>query len=112
MFEAGVKVLLLILLLSGLHALIRIFGLIGGGVSIHNKHVVNTVCPLRLNVFDEEIPLQLLLFLRRGPFEFALTSTHVVTCVFFEVVTHVSGVEGLAHKIDNSITDIVVTRRD
>ena len=90
MFEAGVKVLLLILLLRVLHALIRVFGLVGGGVSINNRHVVNTVCPLRPKVFDEEIPLQLLLFLRRGPFEFVLTSTHVVTCVSFEVVTHVS----------------------
>ena len=52
LFEEGVKVLLLLLLLSSFQALIGCFGLVGGGVSIHNTHVVNTVLPLRQEVSD------------------------------------------------------------
>ena len=36
MFKAGVKFLLLLLLLSGFQALLKVFGLIVGGVGIHN----------------------------------------------------------------------------
>ena len=47
MFEAGVEVLLLLLLLSIFQALFGVFNLIGGGLGIHDMHVVNTVCLLR-----------------------------------------------------------------
>ena len=47
MFEAGVEVLLLLLLLSGFQALLGFFLLVGGGISIHYTHVVNTVRTLR-----------------------------------------------------------------
>ena len=59
MFEAVVEIILLLLLLSFFQTLIRGFGLVGGGVSIHDTYVVNSVRPLRPEVSDEEIPLQL-----------------------------------------------------
>ena len=34
------------------------------------------------------------------------------TCVYFGDVMHVRGGEGLARKVGNPITEIVVTRRD
>ena len=73
LLEAGFEVLYLLLLLRILQALLGVFGLIEGGVHIHSTHVVNTVLTLRLEVSDKETPLQLLLVLRRGPFEFVLT---------------------------------------
>ena len=59
LFEAGSEVLLLLLLLSSFQELIGGFGMLGGGVSIHNTHVVNTVHPLCPDLYDEEIPLWL-----------------------------------------------------
>ena len=47
LLEASVNIISLILLLSGLQALFGDFGLVGGGISIHNKHVANTICPMR-----------------------------------------------------------------
>ena len=60
LFEAGIEVLLLLLLLllSSFQALITGFGLIGGGVIIHDMHVVNTFCPVLPEVSDKETPLQ------------------------------------------------------
>ena len=46
LFEASVKILLFILLLSVFQELLGGFGLVRGGVSIHNTHVVNTVSSL------------------------------------------------------------------
>ena len=63
MFEADIEVILLLLLLGVFQKLLRSFGLVGGGVSIHDTHVVNTVCPLRIEVSDEKIPLHILLVL-------------------------------------------------
>ena len=59
MFEAGVEVLLLLLLLSGFQALLGFFLLVGGGISIHYTHVVNTVRPLCPEVSYEETTFQL-----------------------------------------------------
>ena len=63
LFEAGIKVLLFLLLLSGFQALLEVFGLVGGGVSINDTYLLNTVRPLRLEVSDQYTPLQLLLVL-------------------------------------------------
>ena len=60
--------LLPLLLLSSFQALLGIFRLVGGGVSIHDTHVVNTVHNLLPEVSNEEIPFQLPIILRRGPF--------------------------------------------
>ena len=65
MFESGVKVLPLLLLLVGLQALLGVFGLGGGGVRINYTHVVNTVCTLSPEVSDKQIPCQILLILQR-----------------------------------------------
>ena len=46
MFEAGVKILLYLPLLISFQVLLGRFGLVGVGVSIHDTHVGNTVCPL------------------------------------------------------------------
>ena len=59
LFEAGVGVLLIILLLRSFQALLGIFRLVGGGVSIHDTHVVNTLRPLCPEISDEDSPLQL-----------------------------------------------------
>ena len=59
LFESGVEVLLILLLLSGFQALLGIFGLLVDGVSIHDTHVVNTVYPLCPEVSCEETPLQI-----------------------------------------------------
>ena len=63
LFEEGVKIILLILLLSDFQALIGVFVLVVCAVIIHNIHVGNTVSPLRLEVYDEDTPLQLSLVL-------------------------------------------------
>ena len=63
LFVADVKVISILLLLRSFQALLGVFGLVGGGVSIHGTHVVNTVCTLHPEVSDEETPLHLLLVL-------------------------------------------------
>ena len=57
LFEAGIEVLTLLLLHRGLRALLGFFGLLGGGVHIHNMHVTNTVRPLRPEVSDKDITI-------------------------------------------------------
>ena len=52
LFEAGVKIILHILLLRGFQALLGGFGLVGGGYNIHDTHVMSTVRPLRPEVPD------------------------------------------------------------
>ena len=63
-FEAGIEIIVILLLLRGFQALLGVFGLVGGGVSIHDTHVINTVCTLRPKVSDEETP-----FRSTSPFE-------------------------------------------
>ena len=111
-FEVGVKVLLLILLLRGLQTLIGFFEPVGGGVIIYDMHVVNNVCSLRPEVSEEETPHHLLLVLQRGTFEFVLPSMHGATSVYFGVVMHVNWGEFLARKVRDLITKLVVTLFD
>ena len=59
MFEAGVKIILIVCLLCVFQALLGGFRLAGGGVIIHDPHVVNTDHPLSSKVCNEDIPLQL-----------------------------------------------------
>ena len=59
LFGAGVKIILFLHLPSGLQKLLGVFGLVGGGVSIHDTHVGNTVFILRPEVSDLQKPLQL-----------------------------------------------------
>ena len=73
---------------------------------------MNNVRLLRPEGSDEEIPLQLYLFIKRRPFEFVLPSKHCATCENIWVVAHVHGGEELAHKVKYTITELVVTRRD
>ena len=47
MFEVGVRVLLILFLISIFQALVVVLNLVVGGVSIHDMHVVITVCTLR-----------------------------------------------------------------
>ena len=49
-FEAGVEVILIILLLSSFQALLGVLVLLEGDVSIHYTYVMNTVRPLRPEV--------------------------------------------------------------
>ena len=111
MFEAGVEVIILLLFLGGFQELLGDFGLVGGGVSIHETHVVNTVRSLRPEVSDEEILLHTPLIIQRIPIEFVLLYTHVATCVDSRVVTYVRVGEGFACKVREPIMGIVVTRR-
>ena len=102
MFEEGVEVVLF-LVLSGFQALLGVFGLVVGGVSIHETRIVNNVCTLRPEFFDEEIPLWLSLVL---PF------VHGATCEYFGVLTNVRGGGFLARKVGDPITELVVIRCD
>ena len=99
-------------LLRSFQALLRGFGLVGGGISINNTHVVNNVCPLCPEVYDDDTSLLLSYVLCRVLFELIFTSTYGKTYVNFGVVTHMCGGEGLACKVRNSITDLVATRRN
>ena len=63
LFEAGVEILLFIFLLSGFQALLWFFGMVVGGVSIHDTRVVNTVRPLCTEVSYEETTFLLSFFL-------------------------------------------------
>ena len=112
LFEAGVEILLFIFLLSGFQALLWFFGMVVGGVSIHDTRVVNTVRPLCTEVSYEEIPLQISFVLLRGPFQLVLPSTHGATCVDFGVFTNLRGGEGLARKVGDPITELVVAFHD
>ena len=56
-----------------------------------------------------DIPLQILLVLMRGPFEFVLPPLHGAACLYFGFVTHMRGCEGLASKFSDPITELVVT---
>ena len=58
LFEADVRILLFLCLISGFQKLLGGFGLVGGGVIVHSTHIVNTVRPLCREVYDEETPLQ------------------------------------------------------
>ena len=62
-FESGVELLLILLLLRSSQALIGVFGLVRGGVSILDTHVMNTVCPLCPEVSGEDIPIHISLVL-------------------------------------------------
>ena len=86
--------------------------MLGYGISVHDTHVVNTFRPLRPEVSDEEISLRLSYILQRGPFEIVLPSVHGANCVYFVVVTHVHGGEGLDRKVDDPIIQLDMPRRD
>ena len=53
LFEAGVKILLFICLISSFQTLLGGSGLVGGGVSINNTHVMNTIRHLHPEVSYE-----------------------------------------------------------
>ena len=59
LFEAIIEILLLLPIISGFQALLGFLGLVRAGISIHNTHIMNTVRPLRIEVYDEETPLQI-----------------------------------------------------
>ena len=88
------------------------FDLIGGGVVIHDMHVVNTVRPVRPEVSNEETPLQTPLVFLRVTFEFLIPSMHGTTCLDFGISMNVCGCEGLAHKVSEPITDFVLMQCD
>ena len=46
------------------------------------------------------------------PLSFFFPSTHGATCVDVGIVTYVSGGEGLARKVGNSIMQLIMTRCD
>ena len=53
LFEAAIDSVLLLIPLCSFQSFLGGFGLVGDGLSIHDTHVVNTVCPLRPEVSDE-----------------------------------------------------------
>ena len=53
LFESAIELVLLLIPLCSFQSFIGVFGLVGDGISIHDTHVVNTVCPLRPEVSDE-----------------------------------------------------------
>ena len=53
LFKAGIDILIFLLPFSGFQSIIGGFGQVGGGVSIYDTHVMNTVCPLCPEVSDK-----------------------------------------------------------
>ena len=93
---------------------------IGLCISVHDTHVVNTVCPIGPEVPDQKVSL-----LFRGlwwsvPWFGAVTgygglgfrTLHGATLVYEGVVAYVRGVECPARQIRDPVTELIVTRRD
>ena len=93
---------------------------IGICISVHETHVVNTVCPVGPEVPDQKVSL-----LFRGlwwsvPWCGAVTGSgglgfrpaHGATLVYEGVVAYVRGGESPARQIRDPVTELIVTRHD
>ena len=93
---------------------------IGLCISVHDTHVVNTVCPV-----GPEVPYQKVSLLFRGlwlsaPRCGAVTGSgglgfhplHGATLVYEGIIAYVRGGEFLARQICDPVTELIVTRRD
>ena len=93
---------------------------IGLCISVHDTHVVNTVCPVGPEVPDQKVSLLFRGLWWRVPRCGAVTGSgglgfrprHGATLVNEGVVAYVRGGESPARQIRNPVTELIVTRRD
>ena len=81
--DAGIKVLHILLLRSGLQEFIGGFGLIGGGAGIHNTRIANAVLLLCTEVSNDYIPLWILHPSKGGLLFFPSLHTRRNLCIFW-----------------------------
>ena len=120
MLKASLQVHLILTPLCLLQTFLWVPLPIGLCISVHDTHVVNTVCPVGLEVPDQKVYL-----LFRGiwwsvPPCGAVTGSgglgfrplHGATLVYEGVVAYVRGSENPALQIRDPVTELIVARRD
>ena len=119
MMDASLQVHLLLTPLCLLQTSLGGFISIGLCISVHNMHVVNTVCPILPEVPEQKVSL---LFCglypsvhwvgaATGAGRIGLWPLHGATLVYEGVVAYVRGGEDLARQIRNPVMELIVTRR-
>ena len=89
-------------------------------ISVYDTHVVNTVCPVGLEVPEQKVSLLFRGLWWRVPLIGVVTGLggrgfhthHGATLVYEEVLAYVRGGEGVARQIRDPVTELIVTRRD
>ena len=118
LLEAGLHVIIIILLLCHLETLLRWLVLVIEGACVHDTHIVNTVSPSLWKVTDGKVSLLLRLFYSlwwifgRVSHRMFLFLSNGITLMDDGVVAHVRGDEGFSWKVSDPITDLGVTSRD
>ena len=120
LLKASIQVHLLLTPLRLLQTSIRGPLPIGICISVHDTHVVNTVCPVGPEVLDQKVSLLFRGLCLSVPWCGAVTGSvglgfrplHGATPVYEGVVAYVRGGECPARQICNPITELIVTRRD
>ena len=91
------------------------------GISVHDAHVVNTICPILSEVTDQEVSLLLhglwwrhvvLVGCDFGPGRLILWPLHGATFEDEVVVAHVRGGELFSGQVRDPVLDLVMTLRD
>ena len=111
------------LLITPLHLLQTSLGgllPIGLCISVHDTHVVNTVCPVGPEVPDQNVFLLFCGHWWRVPLFGVVTGSgglgfrprHGATLAYEGVVAYVRGGECPARQIRDPVTELIVTRRD
>ena len=93
---------------------------IGFCISVHDTHVVNTLCPVGPEVPDQKVPLLFRGLWWRVPLFGFVTGSgglgfrphHGATLVYEGVVAYVRGGGCPARQIRDPVTKLIVTRRD
>ena len=118
--EAALQVHLLLNLLRLLQTFLGGLILIGLSISVRKIHVVNTVCHILPEVPDQKVSLLFRGLWLTVPQCGAVTGSgglvyrplHGATLVYEGVVPYVRGGESPARQICDSITELIVARRD
>ena len=91
------------------------------GTSVHDTHVMNTVCPILSEVTDQEVTLMFRGLYRQrvvqdgcafGTGRLCLRPFHGTTCKEEGVTAHVRGGERFSGQVCDPVTELVVTRCD
>ena len=93
---------------------------IGFCISIHDTHVVNTICPVGPEVPDQKVSLLLRGLWWRVPLFGVVTGSgglgsrphHIATLVYEGFVAYVRGGECSSRQIRDPVTELIMTRRD
>ena len=120
LLEASLQVHLLLtplcLLQTFLGGLLRI----GLCISVHNTHVVNTVCPILPEVLGQKVSLLFRGLWRgvhwvgaaTGAGRLGIWPLRGATLVYEGVVAYMRGGEGLVRQIRDPVTELIMTRSD